>query len=107
MAKIYLYMLKKWGHSEIGQTVAFDESKGRRVIAGGFAKEVPPPEHKAEKRPKAETAMINPESEKAVVTPDISGKNEPPACSAEDEAEAKKDTKEKARARGKGGKKGG
>ena len=106
MAKIYLYMLKKWGHSEIGQTVAFDESKGRRVIAGGFAKEVPPPEHKAEKRPKAETAMINPESEKAVVTPDI-GKNEPPACSAEDEAEAKKDTKEKARARGKGGKKGG
>jgi len=53
--KIFLHMLKKWGHSLPGQTVAFDESKGRRVIAGGFAVEVPDPKSKAEVEAKAKS----------------------------------------------------
>lgn len=103
--KIYLHMLKQWGHSMPGQTVAFDESKGRRVIEGGFAREVPDPKLKAAKARKkaeaeakakaeaeekakteaeakakaqAETAMANPAAENADARPNIKGKSPKP-----------------------------
>lgn len=67
--KIYLHMLKQWGHSMPGQTVAFDESKGRRVIEGGYAEEVPAPRPPRKQAPVVETAMAEPNAERAVVTP--------------------------------------
>jgi len=98
--KIYLHMLKQWGHSMPGQTVAFDESKGRRVIKGGFAEEVPDPkienakaiakveakakaeaeakakveaDAEAEGKGKAETAMAEPAAENADARPNFGG----------------------------------
>jgi len=98
MKTIYLHMLKKWGNTTIGDVVAFGEPKGRRVIAGGFAEEVPNPEIKtaakkkaeakikadaeakakakadAEAKAKAETAAFNPIAETADANPNVSVK---------------------------------
>ena len=100
--KIYLHMLKQWSRScKPGMTVAFDESKGRRVIAGGFAKEVPNPklkaaekkaeakaiaeseakvkaEAEADAKGKAETATANPVAETADARPNFKGKVQKP-----------------------------
>jgi len=86
--KIFLHMLKKWGHSLPGQTVAFDESKGRRVIAGGFAVEVPDPKSKAEVEAKAKSEA------------DAKAKTEAEAkAKAEAEAKAKAKTEAEAKAK--------
>ena len=70
--KIYLRMIKQWSRScKPGMIVAFDETKGRRVIAGGFAKEVPDPKHPKKQAPVVETATAEPKAERAVVTPVI------------------------------------
>ena len=69
MKTIYLHMLKKWGNTTIGDIVAFGEPKGRRVIAGGFAEEVPAPKPPRKQAPVVETAMAEPKAERAVVTP--------------------------------------
>ena len=70
--KIYLHMLKQWSSScKPGMTIAFDESKGRRVIAAGFAEEVPAPKSHKKQAPVVETATAKPKAERAEVTPVI------------------------------------
>jgi hypothetical protein len=95
--KIYLKFIKQWSMScKPGLTVAFDEAKGRRVIEGGFAREVPNPKLNAAKKKaeakaivkakakaeadakakaKAETAMATPAGETADVRPNIKDKS--------------------------------
>ena len=71
--KIYLHMLKQWsGSCKPGMTIAFDESKGRRVIAAGFAEEVPAPKPPKKQVPVVETATAEPKAERAEVSPEIS-----------------------------------
>ena len=69
MKTIYLHMIKKWGNTKIGDIVAFGEPKGRRVIAGGFAEEVPAPKPPRKQVPVVETTMAELKAERAVVTP--------------------------------------
>jgi len=90
--KIYLYMLKQWsGSCKPGMTVAFDEAKGRRVIEGGFAKEVPNPNLKASAKKKAEA--------KAKAEAEAKAKAEAEAqAQAKAEAKAKAEADEKAKA---------
>jgi len=72
--KIYLKMIKQWSRScKEGMIIPFDKAKGRRVIAGGYAVEVPAPKLNRG-RPKVETATAEPKGEQAVVTPQIDAK---------------------------------
>jgi len=86
--KIYLHILKQWsGSCKPGMTVAFDEAKGRRVIAGGFAKEVPDPKLKnAKAKAKAEAEEKAKAETKAKAEAEAKAKAE---AEAEAEAEAK------------------
>ena len=107
--KIYLHILKQWsGSCKPGMTVAFDEAKGRRVIAGGFAKEVPDPKLKnakakakaeAEEKAKAETKAKAEAEAKAKAEAEAKAKAETEAkAKAEAEAKAKAETEAKAKA---------
>ena len=93
--KIYLHMIKQWSRScKPGMIVAFDEAKGRRVIAAGFAKEVPNPKSPRKKVPVVETATAEPKAERAVVTPVVLATVEAePEKKAEPKTDKKKDKK--------------
>ena len=100
MKTIYLHMLKKWGGSKPGEIVAFGEPKGRRVIAAGFAEEVPAPKSHKKQSPVVETATAKPKAERAEVTPVIPKSpvekvTVDPVKAKKDEADAKADTKGK------------
>lgn len=73
--KIWLKILKRWGELTVGSVVQFDAAKGRRVIAGGFAVEVPDPTKQREKfrgrGPKVETADARPAPETTEARPQI------------------------------------
>jgi len=101
MKTIYLHMLKKWGGSKPGEIVAFGEPKGRRVIAAGFAEEVPAPKSHKKQAPVVETATAKPKAERAEVTPVI------PKSPVEKETVDPVKAKAKAEADTKGKKKGG